>query len=289
MTVPDVVVRGVVLRETETKESDKILTLLTGELGKIAVVARGARRKNCKFAAAAQSLALSEWSLYHRGEWYYAREGSTLELFAGLRRDLELLALGSYFAELTESVTVEGSPAPELLRHLLNGLYALSTLHKDPELVKPAFELKLLSLAGYEPLADGCAVCGRKDPGSPRLDVVRGVVCCGGCTVQGNTFTVPLCRGSLAALRHILYGDEKRLYSFTLGPEPLERLSRAGESFLNAQLERRFRTLDYYKGLRGPERRGNMDTARTIVTKKYGSEGNSADPAGEPAGQEERP
>ena len=48
---PYIVTRGVVLRETETRDADKILTVLTAEQGKIAVIARGARRKSCKFAA----------------------------------------------------------------------------------------------------------------------------------------------------------------------------------------------------------------------------------------------
>ena len=38
------VVKGIVLRSVDTKESDKILTVLTGELGKLPVVAKGARR-----------------------------------------------------------------------------------------------------------------------------------------------------------------------------------------------------------------------------------------------------
>ena len=74
-STPYIVTKGIVLRETETKESDKILTLLTAEYGKISVIARGARRKSCKFAAAAQHLVWSEWTLYRRGEWYYANEG----------------------------------------------------------------------------------------------------------------------------------------------------------------------------------------------------------------------
>ena len=157
---PYIVDRGLVLRETETKETDKILTLLTWNQGKLSVIARGARRKNCKFAAAAQPLAYSEWTLYQRRDWHYASDASTLELFTGLRENLTALSLGCYLAELTEAVAPESVPAPELLRHLLNGLYALSTLHKPPSLVRPAFELRLLCLAGYEPLADGCAACG---------------------------------------------------------------------------------------------------------------------------------
>lgn len=250
---PYIVARGIVLRETETKESDKILTVLTDKCGKIPVIARGARRKSCKYAACAQSLAYSEWTLYQKGDWYYPNEGSTLELFNGLRKDLDAMALGFYFAELTEAVTAEDTPAPELLRHLLNGLYALAALGKPTALVKPAFELKLLCLAGYEPLADSCAYCGNPEPEQPMLDVVQGVLRCGTCGVQERSLSMPLCPSSLAALRHIVYGDPKRLYSFTLGEKALKRLSDAAEAFTAAQLERGFRTLDFYKSLQPVE------------------------------------
>lgn len=243
---PYTVDRGVVLRETETKETDKILTLLTWESGKIGVIARGARRKSCKFAAAAQPLAYAEWTLYQRKDWRYASDASTLDLFPGLRGDLAALSLGCYMAELTEAVCPEDVAAPELLRHLLNGLYALSALHKPPALVKPAFELRLLCLAGYEPLADACALCGREEPEEPVLDAAQGVLRCRDCGGGGGR---PLCRDSLAALRHIVYGDPKRLYSFRLGEEPLSRLTAAAEAFLFTQLERGFPTLDFYKSI----------------------------------------
>lgn len=244
---PVIVTRGLVLRETETRETDKILTLLSEDQGKISVIARGARRKNCRFAASAQPLAWSEWTLYQRKDWYYVNEGSTLELFDGLRRDLEILALAFYMAELTEAVSPDAVPVPELLRHLLNGLYALSALQKPAELVKPAFELRLLCLSGYEPLAEGCAVCGREEPENPVLDLIQGVVRCRDC---GGGAARPLCAASLAALRHIVYGEPRRLYSFRLDPEALERLGAAAEAFVFAQLERGFRTLDFYKSLR---------------------------------------
>ena len=250
---PYIVTRGIVLRETETKEADKILTLLTADRGKLSVIARGVRRKSCRYAACAQPLVWSEWTLYQKGEWYYANEGSTLELFGGLRTDLDAMALGFYFAELTEAVTAEDTVSGDLLRHLLNGLYALSTLHKPPALVKPAFELKLLCLAGYEPLADGCAYCGCPDPERPLLDVVQGVLRCRTCGAGESGLSMPLCRDSLAALRHIVYGDPKRLYAFRLGPEPLRRLGDAAEAFAAAQLERGFKTLDFYNSLQPVE------------------------------------
>ena len=219
-----IVTKGVVLRETETKEADKILTLLTADRGKISVIARGVRQKSCKYAACAQ-----------------------------LRTNLEALALGCYFAELTETVTAPEVPAGALLPHLLNGLYALSALQKPPALVKPAFEIKLLCLAGYEPLADSCAYCGRPDPEQPLLDVVQGILRCRSCGAKESALSMPLCPDSLAALRHIVYGDPKRLYSFRLTGPALERLSAAAEAFVAAQLERGFRTLEFYKSLQPPE------------------------------------
>ena len=248
-STPYIVTKGIVLRETETKEADKILTLLTQDRGKISVIARGVRRKGCKYAACAQPLVYSEWTLYQKGDWYYANEGITIELFNGLRKDLDAMALGFYFAEMTEAVVAEETPAQEVLRHLLNGLYALSALHKPPNLVKAAFEIKLMCLAGYEPLADSCVYCGCPEPEQPLFDVVEGVLRCRACGVGESSLSMPLCSSSLAALRHVIYGDPKRLYSFQLGEDALRRLGSAAEAFVAAQLERGFRTLDFYKSL----------------------------------------
>ena len=110
-----------------------------------------------------------------------------------------------------------------------------------------------MCLAGYEPLADGCAYCGCPDPERPMLDVVQGVLRCGTCGVKESALSMPLCQDSLAALRHIVYGDPKRLYSFTLGGDALRRLSAAAEAFAAAQLERGFRSLDFYKSLQPME------------------------------------
>ena len=242
------VTHGLILRDTDTKETDKILTVLTAEMGKISVIARGARRKNSRLAAACQLFAWSEMTLYRRGNWYYLDAAEPEELFSGLQKDLVRFSLAAYLAELTEFVAGEETEAGELLRLLLNGLYAVSVLRKPLPLVKAAFEIKLLCLAGYEPLADACAYCGCPDPQQPYFDVLQGVLRCGTCGEGRRGF--PLCRDSLAALRHIVYGDPKRLYSFTLGPEAQKRLSAAAEAFVSAQLERGFRTLDFYKSVR---------------------------------------
>ena len=246
------VTKGIVLRETQTKEADKILTVLTAERGRVSVIARGARRKNSPLAASCELLAFSELVLYEQRGWLMMSEGSTIELWNGIRRDVELLSLASYFAEMTEAVTGEGEPAGEVLALLLNALYALDTLEKPKELVKAAFELKLLSLAGYEPLAAACAVCGATAPKEPLFDAAQGVVLCRACAGVAWRGLLPLDPGSLAAFRHVLGAERKRMLSFRLGGETLARFARACETFACVQLERDFRTLDFYKSLCKP-------------------------------------
>mgnify|MGYP002735674925 CR=1 FL=1 len=83
---------GLVLRETDTRDADKILTVLTPDRGKLAVIARGARRKGSRVAAACQLLAYSEMTLYERGQWTMLDAANTIELFDGLRQDLTALS-----------------------------------------------------------------------------------------------------------------------------------------------------------------------------------------------------
>lgn len=245
-----IVTKGIVLRETNYKEADKILTVLTQEGGKRTVKARGCRRKGSALAAPSQLLAWSDMTLFEYKDYYTLNEGATIALFRHVRDDLEKLALASYFAEVTEAVAEEGHPEPEMLSLLLNSLYALDTLDKPLPLVKAAFELRLMEVAGYAPLADACGVCGVPEPEHPCLNLSEGVLHCAACRGEvGDGISMPLNPSALAALRYIIYGDPKRLFSFKVDDESLRLLGDAAEAFLLTQLERGFRTLDFYKQL----------------------------------------
>ena len=240
--------QGLVLRETGYKESDKILTVLTREGGKRTVKARGCRKKNSPLAAAAQLLVWSDMTLFEYRDYFTLNEAESLEQFWGVKADLVKLSLGSYFAEVAEAVAEEGRPDGGLLSLVLNSLYALDKLNKPPALIKAAFELKLLCVAGYEPMLDACAVCGVSDPAEPRLDLSEGVLHCSGCPA-GEGISMPLDGTSLAAMRHVVYGDPKRLFSFPMDAPGMKRMGDACEAFLLTQMERGFRTLDFYKQL----------------------------------------
>lgn len=245
------VTRGLVLREVNYKEGDKILTVLAEGQGKRTVKAAGCRRKNSPLSACAQLLVFSDMTLFDYQDRWQLKECATVADFRSLRQDITKLSLGTYFAEVAECVSEEGVETPGLLPLVLNSLYALDTLNKPERLVKAAFELKVCCLEGYEPLVDACAVCGLPDPEGPMLNLSEGVLHCAKCRSElgEEGISLPMDGPSLAALRHVVYGDPKKLFSFTLPEKSLDVLAGVAESYLLTQLERGFRTLDFYKSL----------------------------------------
>ena len=242
-------VNALVLREVRYKEADRILTLLTDTDGKITVKARGALRKSSKTAAATQQLTYSEMTLFgNLGRWT-VNEAVVKEGFDGLRADIGSFALGCYFAECVDVLSVEDQPDAPLMQLALNCLYALSRGMYAPEHIKAAFELRLMCLAGYTPELSHCTVCGNEEPGDPVLMLERGCVCCRRCAA-GAGQTVKLDAASLNAMRHICSVSPKQILSFSLEGEGAKRLSAAAEEYLLLHTERRFPTLDYWKNVK---------------------------------------
>lgn len=238
---------ALVLREVRYKEADKMLTLLTASDGKLSAKARGALRKGSKISAATQQLTYAQLTMFqNKGRWT-VNEASVIEPFKGLREDIGSFALGCYFAECIEAFGVEQQADAALLQLGLNSLYALSRGLYAPELIKAAFELRLMCMSGYEPNLYHCSVCGSEAPEKPFLDLENGGLCCKKCRGIATGATAELCNDSLGALRYIAAAPAKQLFSFKLGEGARGRLSDAAERYMLSHAERGFSTLNYWK------------------------------------------
>ena len=239
---------GLVIRITAYNDKDALLTILTPNHGKITVKARGLYRKNSPLSASCQLLAYSEFTLFEYRTMYTINEAHSLELFTALRRDLQKLSLGTYFAQAAELLSQEDLPNPELLSLTLNCLYALSKLDAPELMVKSVFELRGACLAGYAPDLYGCHRCGNPFP--DRFDLSEGRLECSGCRDHLSTgIRMPVMGGVLETMHYITTCDAKKLFSFITGIDTLEQLSAITEGYLTTQLERGFSTLDFYKSL----------------------------------------
>lgn len=239
--------KGLILREVKYKEADRILTVLTEDMGKITVKARGALRKGSKLSAATQSLVFSELTMFENKNKWSVNEGSTVEEFKGLRCDIAALSLASYIAECCEALATEEQPEPELLRLALNSLYALSYELHSQEHIKAAFELRLMGISGYEPELSRCAVCGDELSDGGFFVLSQGCVLCRECMDKIPAPKLRIGRGALEAMRYILASESKKLMSFSVSEDAEKELYKAAEEYLLVQTERKFSTLDYWK------------------------------------------
>jgi len=240
--------KGLVVRVTPYNDTDAILSVLTPNYGKLAVKARGLRRKNSPLIAPCQLLAFAEFTLFEYRNMYTINEARSVELFSALRKDLQKLSLGSYFAQAAETMSQEDMPNPELLSLVLNCLYGLSKLNLPEAMVKAVFELRSACLSGYTPDLSGCYRCGCDHP--DRFDISEGRLECAACRDHNSTgLRMPVTPSVLDAMRYICSCDSRKLFSFSASPETIESLSYVTESYLSTQLERGFSTLDFYKSL----------------------------------------
>lgn len=244
-------IRGVVLRVSDYNDRDALLTVLTQKYGKLTVKARGLRRKNSPLTAVCQLLAFGEFTVFEYRGQYTINEAHVLNLFQGLRADMESLALASYFAQVAEVLSQEDYPTPELQSLLLNCLYALAELKLPFAQVKAVFELRAACLAGFTPDLVGCHVCGSQEP--TRFDLSSGLLECEKCRDAASSgIRMPVTPSMMEAMRYISFCDPKKLFAFRLPEQDLTRLSSLTEAFLSTQLERSFSALDFYKSLHIP-------------------------------------
>ena len=236
---------ALVLRVSDYNDRDALLTLLSREHGKITAKARGIRRKNSPLTAPCQLLALSEFTLFEYRGMYTINEARSIELFTPLRKDLEKLSLGSYFAQVSEVISQEDAPTSELQSLVLNCLYSLSETDLPAEQIKSVFELRIACIAGYAPDLYGCHCLSGSLPSF--FDLSGGVLLCEGCKDQNIGIRHPVSAGTLEAMRYIVSCDPKKLFAFTLGSDNFRQLSAIAEAYLITQLERGFSTLDFYK------------------------------------------
>ena len=143
---------GVILRTYPLTETSLIVHWLTADLGRIATVAKGARRPKSPFRGKLDLFYLADLSFARsrRSQLHALREVALRDTHAALRRELGWLQQASYGSALIEQTTETDTPLPALFR-LLAGLLQNLPQHPPQPLTVFAFEMKLLSELGQNP------------------------------------------------------------------------------------------------------------------------------------------
>lgn len=237
--------KGLVIREVNYRDNDKIITILTKERGKISASVPGGRSIKSKRLAGTGLFCYSVFSLTEKGGRYTVSQVQLMESFYGLREQVERVSLAYYIADLLGSVTAENLESGEALSLTLNTLYMLTKPGADLRKIKGVYELRLLSIMGHMPDLVACSGCAKYD-GNMFFLMDEGCLLCPDCAPKGDlSMAVELNDAVLTAMRYIIYAEDKKIFSFQLGRENMEYLGAVIERYTLYRLDRSFSTLEF--------------------------------------------
>ncbi|WJY28496.1 MULTISPECIES: DNA repair protein RecO [Sporosarcina] len=150
---------GIVLRTIPYGETNKIVTILTKEAGKLTAMARGAKKPASRLSSVTQVFVHASFLLRTGKGMGALEQGETIDSMRHIREDLEATAYASYIVELTDKLTEDGSRLSGVFDLLYDSLHAIDEGY-DPEAVALFAEWKMLPVAGIYPVLHQCASCG---------------------------------------------------------------------------------------------------------------------------------
>ena len=243
---------ALVIRQVDFSESSRVVTFFSREFGKMATLAKGAKRLKGPFDAALDLLSACRVVFIRKssGTLNLLTEARLISRFQPQNSDangaLSSLYGGYYVAELLNGLTEDFDPAPELYDLALSTLSALSSSHNLSSPVIIHFEISLLQLIGLLPNLFECSVCGETVQTDSQLAhwVSQGGLLCGACRRE-EFAGVSISSGSVEILRRIAHESAETINQIDFTKKQLEECHRLAVSAITHALGRKPSTLRY--------------------------------------------
>jgi DNA repair protein RecO (recombination protein O) len=244
--MPQFTVHGIVTRYADYRESDRILTILTRELGLVSAKARGCRGPKSALLQAGELFVYGEFVLFKNGDKYTVDSCAQEECFYPLREDIARFGAGAYMLSIVNECAAAEERADGLLSLLLYALSYTAYTENDPVDMAICFAARALALMGYMPSITRCARCGADVRGQARIRFCGdegGALChaCEGSVAAAGTDVSPL---SLEALRRMLTLSDEEMKKVVLPPRVRAELREAVNGYAEHILERRLKAFD---------------------------------------------
>lgn len=154
---------ALLLRASDYRDADRIVTLFTRDLGKVSAIARSAKSSKRRFGGALEPYCVIRVELDPgRGELMQLKRAEVVRMFGGVLSDLGRMEAGGAALALVR----EAARAPDGLLFLSSVQY-LTLLEHEPDEQRAAllaFAMRALALSGMAPRL---AACGRSGVAVP--------------------------------------------------------------------------------------------------------------------------
>lgn len=189
---------SIIISSMNLGEADRLVTFFSLDRGMLKGVAKNARKSFKRFGAGLESFTYCRLHLYEREHQDLIRIESAdiIEQHSSISCDLGRAAAGAVMLEMVRELSPLGERNAQgflLLSHTLH----LLDKGEDPSFILRIFEIKLLSLLGYQPKLDRCLSCGREPAGEMIFEGMKGGVLCSDCIVSSGDHQVKLTPGAV--------------------------------------------------------------------------------------------
>jgi DNA repair protein RecO (recombination protein O) len=238
---------AIVLRARDYAESDRIVTLLTRDFGKLSGIAKSAKASRRRYERKLEPFSCVTLFFKRRpmGQLVFITRAERGEMaHPTIEDDLGKIALGSYMLELADALTTEEAEATHVYNVLGDALTALGQGQASAAL-RNAYELKLLRAAGYGLEFGRCRLCSNVADanGSAVYFVVsRGGIVCTQCRPEAPEGAVRLDAASAATLARLGIATFNEAAALVPGDAPG---ALALARFLASILDRKLRSADF--------------------------------------------
>ena len=247
-----VTVEGIVIGRRSIGETGCFIDVLTDEYGVIEAVAHGVKKLTSKNAGSTALFSYSRFCFSKSGVKYTLNSAEPKFSFHGISSDIEYLSLAAYFADVLKDTVASEQECAGILRFAAVTMYELDKKRKPPELIKSVFELHISAMLGFSPDLRACRSCACYEHEKMYFDAASSCIICGNC-VQDHAAPAGMTELSpemLYAMRYIVFSPVDRIYKLDIGNDVQRKLSKFTEDYLLHQLDREFRSLDYYKSIK---------------------------------------
>lgn len=235
-------VEGIVIRNMDYGEGNKIISLYTRETGKMSVMARGAKKLKSRHSAITQLFTYGQYVVYKAGQMGTLNAGEIIDSHHKLRENLHAAAYSSYLAEMFEKLTGDMEPNPALFEQLLAALKAIEA-NKEPSVIIHIMEMKMLALSGYLPELSHCVSCGSEE-GDMFLSAVNGGVLCGKCKGK-DPYAIALSVAAWKLLRLFQRVDLRRLGNVEVKQSTKTQLKQCMRTLMDTYLDLRWKSRNF--------------------------------------------
>ncbi len=182
-------IEALVVRRTDLREYDRIITFYSRTRGKVQGIARGVRRGNSKRTALLEPFRILEVVLKKskRGSLPGIGEAASLKEFPHICERLDCLSAAFHVLSILSRLTPSEEEDPHLYDLAVAVLESLDSHPVDPRRDLLLFQLHFLHIAGLTPEVSVCCECGRepgigeKTPTIGRFSPDKGGILCSLC------------------------------------------------------------------------------------------------------------